>query len=182
LKKGNALMPGVSAVRTIREEDNRRRTNDSLGRVAEARSLQRKLVFWQRTAWLLIGLVLLIVVVAWQRTTVRRRECRQALEHYAGAARTARLDQETTETLASQWRQLGRGPVNYSSRHYALIVHNWLQTLGAEQSLPIVVCRDSHAAVLSRGRHVLFREAGGMRVEWLVEEEAASIVDRARRD
>ncbi len=169
-------------MRTKQEEDNRRRTNDSLGQVAEARSLQRKVAFWQRTAWLLIGLVLLILVVAWQRTTVRRRECRQALEHYAGAARTAGLDQETTETLESQWQQLARGPVNYSSGHYALIVPNWLQTLGAEQPLPIVVCRDSHAAVWSRGRHVLFREVGGMRIEWLVEEEVASIADRARRD
>jgi hypothetical protein len=139
-------------------------------------------VFWQRAAWLLIGLVLLILVVAWQRTTVRRRECRQALEHHAEAARAVRLEQETVETLGSQWRQLDRGPVNFSSGHYALIAQNWLQTLEPEGSLPVAVCRDSHAGIISRGRHVLFREEGGMRVEWLAEEKAAPIADRARRD
>jgi len=166
----------------IQHEPDRSRADDSSMLLAEARSLRRRLAFWRRTAWLLLGLVVLVLIVAWQRTTVRRRECRQSLEHYVEMAKSASLDHEPAEVLESQWQRFPKDSAALPAKHYALFVQNWLKSPGPDGSLPLAACRGSHAAVFTRGRHVLFRDEDGMHVKWLSEEDAAPYVARIQQD
>ncbi len=155
---------------------------DSVDLRTEARSLRRKVVFWRRAAFFLLGSVALFLVVAWQRTTVRRRECQQAITHFAEEARISKLDQVAVELLESQWEHLAKGPVKLEASHYEVFVQNWLQTPASGKSLPLAICRSSHPGILARGRHLLSRDERGMHIEWLAEEEAAPIAARTRRD
>lgn len=152
-----------------------RPVDDVVDMRTEDRGLRRKLAFWRRTAALLVGLVVLVMVVAWQRTTVRRRECRHALERYAQVAQTSKLHQEPAELLSSQWRQFERGSVSLGPGHYVPIVQNWHRTPGQRETLPLAICRDVHSGLWSHGRHVLFRSEFSMYVKWLTEEAAAPI-------
>jgi hypothetical protein len=157
--------------------------DDSIDLAAQARSLRRTIVFWRRLAWLVLALALIVVVVAWQRTTVRCRECQQSLQQYGKTAVDLRLDREPAEVFEAQWQQLGKNWAGFSAGHYELLVQNWLRTPAPGEVIPLAVCRDSHVAFfLGRGRHVLFREPGKpVNVKWLSEEEARPLLERVRR-
>ncbi len=146
---------------------------------AEARGLRRRLTFWRRAAWLLLGIVVLVSMLAWQRTTIRRRECRQAFEMYARQAEESSLSQAPAEVMELHWKQFARGSANFPPSHYALIVPNWLRTPGEHESLPLAVCEQSHPGVLKRGRHVLFRDRDRTYIVWMSDAEAAPIMAEA---
>jgi hypothetical protein len=150
--------------------------------VVETQMLRRKLNFWQRTVWLLVGAVVILGTVVWQRGELRRRECLQALQYYAEQARRDRLGRQDPAILEQQWQSLNPGPAKLSPIHYDLIVQNWLATPKADEKLPLAVCRESHFLMLSRGRHVLFRDPKGEPVEWMSEDAAMDIVAQALKD
>ncbi|MBN2561362.1 MAG: hypothetical protein JXQ75_10580 [Phycisphaerae bacterium] len=170
-------------MQNAQHDPNAAHDDDSIAFYVEAQGLRRKLIFWRRAAWLLLGIALLISVVVWQRTTVRCRECRRALQHYAEMAHTHHLDQEPAEVLESQWQNFAKGPADLSAAHYALIVQNWLQTPPPGESLPLAICRDSHVGFFTRSRHVLFRDdAGRYTIKTLTEDEASPILAQIRQD
>lgn len=155
--------------------------DDSIDLAAQARSLRRTIVFWRRLAWLVLGLALIVVVVAWQRTTVRCRECERSLEQYGKAAVGLHLEREPIEMLESHWQQLSKKWAGFSAVHYELLVQNWLRTPAPGEVIPLAICRDSHVSFLGRGRYVLFREPGKVYVKWLSEDEAKPILERVHR-
>lgn len=148
----------------------------------EALGLRRKLAFWRRAAWLLLGVLVLVSVLAWQRMAIRHRECRQAFEQYAGQVEAMFPSHAPAEVLESQWRQLDQGATNIFPQHYALVPRNWRRTPGENESLPMAVCRESHLSITGRGRHVLFCGEDGLYIEWLTEDEVASIVAQTLDD
>lgn len=158
-----------------------RPTDDSMDVVAEARSLRRRLLFWKRAAYLLLGLALVIAVVLGNRTTIRCRECEQALTHYAELVSKARLEQQPPEVVVSVWADLDPGEVALSPGHYALFVQNWFQPPGPEETRPLAMCGDSHVRLLNRGRHVLYRDAQRTFVRWVDEDEAQRLLKQIPR-
>jgi len=150
--------------------------------VVETRMLRRKLNFWQRTVWLLLGAVVILGTVVWQRGELRRRECFQSLEYFAKLAHDNQLGRQDPAILEQQWQALEPGMAKLSPIHYDLIVQNWLATPKADEKLPLAVCRESHFLMLSRGRHVLFRDVMGEHIEWDPEDAAADIVAKALKD
>jgi hypothetical protein len=158
-------------------------TEDAEQLVAEARSLRRRLLFWKRLGFFVLGLALFLAFLSWQRTTIRCRECVEALQRYTGMAQQARLETSVAETLQSQWEHFARGPVKLDAAHYLLIPENWRQIPAAGESLPLAICRDSHVSFIARGRYVLYRDAQShITIKWLSEEEAAPILARAKRE
>jgi hypothetical protein len=124
---------------------------------------------------LFAGLLVLTALIVWQRSDLRRRECRRAFERHVDRIILLGLDHGPADELTAGWRQLSKGPIRPMASHYDLIVDNWTMAPQADEANPLAVCRESHATVLSRGRHVLFRDTTGTRIEWLTEEEAAPI-------
>jgi len=148
----------------------------------ETRTLQRRVNFWQRTAWLLLGGVVIVGTIIWQRGELRRRECYQSLDYYAGLARRAQLGRQHPEILEQQWQSFDKGMVKLTAIHYDLIVQNWLATPKPGERLPLAVCRESHFLTLSLGRYVLFHGEDGDRIEWRSEEKAQELVGEAAKD
>ena len=93
--------------------------------VAQTRSLRRKLVFWRRVAWLLLGGIVMVAAVVWNRGESHRRVCYQALETLDKLARDTKLSEQRPEILEEQWRSFDSGSTAIPSYHYDLIVHNW---------------------------------------------------------
>jgi hypothetical protein len=153
--------------------------DDTIDLVAEARRIKRTMLFWRRLVMLVLGLALLIVVVAWQRTTLRCRECAQSLQQYGSEAIESHLEREPLQMLDARWQQLSKEVPGFTAAHYELLPQNWLRTPGPGEVLPLAICRDDHVTFMGRGRHVLFREAGKpVYVKWLSEEEAKPILDQ----
>ena len=148
----------------------------------ETRALQRRVSFWQRTAWMLLGTLVIFATVIWQRGELRRRECAYSLMYYADEAQRDKLGTTSNEMLETQWQSLDPGSAKLAPNHYDLIVKNWQVAPKSGESLPLAVCRESHFLAVSRGRHVLLRETGGFRVEWYSEERAEPIVREAAAD
>ena len=149
----------------------------------ETRVLQRRVNFWQRTVWLLLGTVVVFGTVIWQRGELRRKQCRLSLQRYAQVAKANQLESQNSAILEQQWQQLiDEGIEKVPSIHYDLIVKNWHQTPKPGEMLPLAVCREPHFMAMSRGRHVLYRDVDGFRVEWRSEERAEPIVLEAAAD
>ena len=146
---------------------------------AEGRVLRRKLSFWRRTVWLLLGVIIVVAAVAYQRGIARRSSCKQSLEHFAELANRQRLETAPLELMDAEWRNLDSKTTARLPGHYELIVDNWLRQAVEGESLPLAVCGHAHQFQFSSGRHVLFREVGGDQVRWLAEAEALSIVKQA---
>lgn len=156
--------------------------NDYLDPAAEALSLRRKVLFWRRALLFVLGLAVLVVAVAWQRTALRSRECAHALRHYAELVQSSGLDRLSTEAFEIQWQRLSREGVNVSPTHYRPIPYNWMRRPAPNEVLPLAVCRDSHIAFLSRGRHVLFRDDQKTYVQWISEKEAELLLKGIQLD
>lgn len=155
--------------------------------VAESRSLQRKLKFWRRAAWLLVGMVLVVAAMAWKRADTHRHNCCLALERCADLAQAAQLDKEPPTLVKEQWRGLGRDSIKgpaaaFRPDHYLLIIQNWGQAPMPGESLPLAVCSSPHLVLFSYGRHVLVRDTDGYHVVWYDENRAAPIVSMAREE
>ena len=146
----------------------------------ESRTLRRKLVFWRRVAWSCIGIVLVIVMVLWQRGNARQQECRAALEHYAGFAQSGELASTSPALLRAQWdNQQGEATLHVSPSQYRLITGNWGIAPEPGKRIPLAVRRNALSLLFTKGRHVLFRDEDGYHVEWLSESEARPIVAQA---
>lgn len=147
----------------------------------EARSRRLRRIFWRRTAWLLAGLAVLVVVFAWQLGQTRRANCRTALEHFARLAQDSDLASTPSQLLGQQWAGLRTDKASFPSSHFALITFNWPLSVKGDERLPLAVCEKPHRILLHRGRHVLFRTADGEKLEWLPEDEAAEIFRSAEK-
>jgi len=150
--------------------------------IAETRSLRRRVEFWQRAVWLIVGAVVIVATVIWQRGEIRRRECYQSLESYAEEASRRRLSEQHPTIFEQQWQNLEKGQAKFSPFHYDLIVENWRINAKPGEVLPLAVCRDSHLLMFMQGRNVLLRDAEAVRVEWRSELAAAEIVAKAAAD
>ncbi len=148
----------------------------------ETRMLRRRVNFWQRTAWLLLGAAVIVGSVIWQRGELRRRECAKSLSDLATVAFQNKLDHQDRNILEQQWRSIEQSGARLAPVHYDLIVENWMMQPRAGESLPLAVCRETHFLALSRGRNVLLRDDKGLRVEWRSEEAVATLVELAARD
>lgn len=156
------------------------RPDDLLDLRAQSQMLRRKMLFWQRIAWLLVGLVVVSIVVVWQRSEIRRRDCRLALEHYAKLAHEQELRLEPEALLEVQWQHLDQGSVHLSPSHYKLFVQNWLRVPSSDEPVPLVICADPHSTLLGKGRHVLYYGPNGYRIEWLPEKQAVELLRHDR--
>lgn len=148
----------------------------------ETRVLRRRVNFWQRTAWLLLGTLVIFATVIWQRGELRRRECYYSLTGYGEQADKRQLGATSSDMLEAQWLALEPVNAKIAPSHYDLIVRNWQTTPKPGESIPLAVCRESHFLAVSRGRHVLLRDAGGLRVEWRSEGSVEPIVREAAAD
>jgi len=151
--------------------------------LAAGRSLQRKLTFWRRAAWSVLGLVLIFTIVLWNRAVTHRRNCAGALELYARLANSARLEREPEEILKAQWQDISRHanekPRPFPPSHYLLIVDNWGRVPIAGESIPLAVCSSPHLVLFSYGRHVLYRDDKGLHVKWVDEDTVQPILVQA---
>ncbi|HVP10351.1 MAG TPA: hypothetical protein VMV94_04090 [Phycisphaerae bacterium] len=166
-------------------EPRRPQGDDEPDVLAGGQVLQRKMVFWRRTAGLLLGLALVVVFVFWQRAELRRKTCADSLAYFGKLAQEAHLaDQRDPFLLDNQWQTIDQSPgaeaKSVSPKHYSLILENWGQTPRPGESLPLAVCNHTHLGLFFTGRNVLFHDASGYHVRWLSEEQAAPIVAAAR--
>ncbi len=164
-----------------RQESGGRRLQRRPGAESEVHLLRRRLTFWRRTAWLLAGTFLIVGFVVWQRGNNRRRDCSNALQHYAKLAESSKLAAEPEGVLEVEWQHLDEGSVHQSPTHYFLFVSNWTRVPQGDERLPLAICGSSHRLLFEQGRHVLFRNAEGFQIEWLSEEEAAPLQLRNKR-
>lgn len=148
----------------------------------DAIALRRKVVFWRRVVWMILGTVAILLAVLWNRYETRRRECRDALQYDSELAKKVDLAHEHVNILEQQWQLFDSSSKSNSPRHYDLIAQNWAVIPAAGEKVPLAVCADAHLELFSRGRHVLFNTLEGMRVDWLSDEEAQPIVEMARKD
>jgi len=155
--------------------------NDLLDLRAQSQMLRRKVLFWKRTAWLLVGVVVVSIVVVWQRSEIRRRECRVAIERYAKLAHEQDLRLEPEVLIETQWQHLDQDSVHLSPSHYVLFVQNWLRIPSSDEPIPLAICADSHSTLMGSGRHVLFYGPDGYRIEWLPETQAAELLRQVHR-
>lgn len=158
------------------------RHGDSMDAVALNRTLSRKVTFWRRAAWLVLGGAAVFGMVFYSRGETRRRECRESLAHYADIAAKVRLFDEDPAILEKQWDQFEQPPNNNSPLHYDLIVRNWIRQPKPGDAVPLAVCRDRHITSLSVGRHVLMNTPNGYKVVWIKDEDALSYLKDARQD
>ncbi|RIK67321.1 MAG: hypothetical protein DCC65_07175 [Planctomycetota bacterium] len=156
--------------------------NDSMDLVAQTRALNKKVTFWRRMAWLLIGGVVVFGAVLYSRGETRRRECRESLQHYMELAEKYKLSEQHPELLEQQWDQFETPGGGTSALHYDLIVRNWTQIPKAGESIPLAVCRDRHLTSFSIGRHVLMNTTEGYRIVWMKEDDAEHLARQARQD
>jgi hypothetical protein len=148
----------------------------------DAIALRRKVVFWRRVVWMILGAAAILLTVVWNRYETRRRECRDTLLYNAELAKKVDLAHEHVSILEQQWQMFDIPSKGSSPRHYDLIARNWAVIPAAGEKVPLAVCADAHLDLFTRGRHVLFNTLEGMRVDWLSDEEAQSIVEMARKD
>ena len=152
---------------------------DSIDLVTQTRSLRRKVIFWRRTAWLLLGGLGIIAIILWQRGERHQRTCKLSLEHYYREAANLDLQAQPIGLMEAEWRTMKVPREMLSPYHYNLIALNWRTTPPAGEKLPLAVCRESHALIFDHGRHVLF--SGGF-VEWCSDDSLAEIVRAAESD
>lgn len=155
---------------------------DSMDLVTQTRQLRRKVTFWRRAAWLILGAAAVFVVVFWNRGETRRRECRESLGLYAEIAAEVHLSEQHVDILEAQWNEFEPPLRGSSPMHYDLIARNWMAAPKPGESIPLAVCRDRHITTFSIGRHVLMKTEKGHRIVWLDEDAAEPIVEDARRD
>lgn len=149
----------------------------------ETRVLRRRVNFWQRTAWLLLGTLVIFATVIWQRGELRRRECAYALLDYGETALKRQLGSTSSEMLEAQWQALEPVNAKISPSHYDLIARNWQLTPKPGELIPLAVCREPHSLATSRGRHVLLRGVKPpLQVEWRSEESVEPLVREAAAD
>lgn len=148
----------------------------------ETRMLRRRVNFWQRTAWLLLGGVVIVGTVIWQRGELRRRECAKSLHDLAVNAFQNKIEHQNRTILEQQWLTTDHSNTTFEPIHYDLVVENWVIQPKPGETLPLAVCRETHFLAFSRGRNVLLRDDKGLRVEWRSDEAAAAIVQLAARD
>lgn len=148
---------------------------------AEAYNLRRKVLILRRILILVLAMGFLFMIVAWQRTAIRCRECREALQHYADLAIETHLSASAAETLEAQWLHLPRNLAKWDSIHYYLIPQNWRLRPAPKEMLPMAICRHDHVTMLARGRHVLYLDdQNRMVVKWITNPEAEPILAQAR--
>ncbi len=131
---------------------------------------------------MILGTVAILLVVLWNRYETRRRECRDTLLYDAELAKKVDLAHEHVNILEQQWQMFDLPTKGNSPRHYDLIARNWAVIPAAGEKIPLAVCADVHLDLFTRGRHVLFNTLEGMRVDWLSDDEAQTIVEMARKD
>ena len=158
------------------------RVPDTMDLVAQTRSLRRKLTFWRRTVWMILGAGAIFAAILWNRGETHRRACHAAFDYYARLAIKSRLVGQQPEILEQQWQILDPGETRISAVHYNLIVRNWLAAPKVGESLDLAVCREPHFTLFSQMRHVLRRTDAGINIEWIRDEAAAAIVAEALRD
>jgi hypothetical protein len=148
----------------------------------ETQRLRRRVAFWRRMAGVLAGGIALVLFVAWNRSQVRRHECRASLELYALEAKEANLTAQHPGILEAQWQNLPPMSSGFAPQHYDLIVSNWAIEPGPDDRVPLAVCRDSHTALFSRGRNTLAHTSKGIGVFWARSETADRLATDAAKD
>lgn len=167
---------------SIDRDANPKNDADSRDLIAQTRALRRKVTFWRRTAWLLLGGAIVFGAVFYSRGETRRRECRESLEHYAKMATRFKLAEQHPDILEQQWDEFEQLAGGTSPQHYDLIVRNWAKLPKAGEQIPLAVCRDRHVTSVAIGRHVLMNTVEGHELVWTAEEDAVNIVREARGD
>lgn len=167
---------------SLESDANQKLDGDSMDLVAQTRALRRKVTFWRRTAWLVIGGAIVFGAVFYSRGETRRRECRESLDHYARMATRFNLAEQHPDILEQQWDEFEQLAGGTSPQHYDLIVRNWAKLPKAREQIPLAVCRDRHVTSVAIGRHVLMKTADGHKLVWMAEEDASNIVREARGD
>lgn len=142
--------------------------------------LKRKLQFWRRVTSLLGGLVVLVLLVAWQRAEFSRAECGESLEMYAAEAARQKLATAQIEFVDTIWQNFEIPQARRFPKHYLLLVTNWQKQPG-DENIPLAVCETSHSTLLGIGRNVLYRNRQGFVVQWLSEAEAEPLARQARK-
>lgn len=143
----------------------------------EAKALRRKLNFWRKMAAFMVGVILLVLVVIWQRGREDISMCRAALSHYAQVAQARKLEAEALNVLETQWRALPVENAKLASDHYHLIAGNWRILPKPHESIPLAVCQSPHEDLIFRGRHVLERDQRGLHTRWVSEGDVAPILN-----
>lgn len=156
-------------------------SNAAYASAADAKELRRKLKFWRSAAWTILGLAAVVVVVVYQRAETRREQSRLALEQYAQSALDAGLSKEPPELIELQWQRLPSCSPAFGPGSYIPVVQNWLRTPEKGKLLPMAISRSPLSVLFSTGRHVLYRDENGFRVEWVSEQDAAPILERISR-
>ncbi len=142
----------------------------------ETQALRRKVNFWRKIAGFMVGVIVLVLLVSWQRGREGISLCRDALEQYAQLALSRKLDREATEVLETQWRALPMENKKLSPGHYSVIVRNWHIQPKPGETVPLAICESPHQDLFSRGRHVLERDVNGLHTRWISEDAAAPIL------
>ncbi|HWL93060.1 MAG TPA: hypothetical protein VNT79_05970 [Phycisphaerae bacterium] len=144
----------------------------------EAMALRRKVQFWRRAAWLMGGLVVLVVIVAAQRSESSRIECIESLQLYTVKAADHKLEETAPELVAVVWEGLVVLGASQNADHYAVIGGNWSR-VASDASFPVAICRHPHVSLFGRGRNVLYKEGEEFTTGWLTESAAAPILREA---
>lgn len=139
---------------------------------------RRRAAFWRRLFGILLGLLLVLGVVVWQRANSLAAQCRNALHAYADAATAQGLAARPPSLIAAEWANMDTLE-NLPARHYHVIAPNWLVAPAPGQAVPLAVCRDPHSRLLESGRHVLFQTEDGPEVRWIDEEHAGRLAEAA---
>ena len=146
-----------------------------------ARSRRLRRTFWRRTVWLLAGLGVMVAVFAWQLGQARRATCRTTLGTFSRLAYDSELASTPSRILGQQWAGLQADTTSFPPSHFALITFNWPLSVKDDEALPLAVCEKPHGILLWSGRHVLYRTADGVKIEWLPEDEAEQIFQSAEK-
>ncbi len=165
-------------------------SNAAYASAFEAKRLRRKVQFWRNLAWTLLGIAAVIVVVVCHRAATRCQQSRLALEEYGNAAQFDAWVKEARQgpihlqliylELETQWDSLPNASPAFGPSGFIPIVRNWLKEPDSGESLPMAISRMPISLIYKSGRHVLYRDERGLRVEWIDEQDAAPILEHIR--
>lgn len=148
-------------------------------RMEASRVHRRRLHFGRRLAIVLGGVVVIVTAVIWNRGVVRRNACHAALEHFSSLAREAHLGSVPIELMDAEWKDLDHESMKISAGHYELIPYHWRSAPIDDDRFPLAVCEYGHTTLLGRGRHVLYATRDGDVIEWVPEDQAQGIIEKA---
>ncbi|MCB9853246.1 MAG: hypothetical protein H6819_09145 [Phycisphaerales bacterium] len=141
----------------------------------EVRIQRRKAAFRRHASSVLIGAVLVVCVVFWQRNQSSIQRCGDSLTAYGNLSAAMHLEREPVELIESSWLAI-HSDAPYGAGHYKVISINWIKQPDAGDGVPLAMCAESHGSLSGRGRNVLYRTTTGLETRWLDEEAAQAML------